>query len=97
MELYGSRLIEYREKYGKFDQGAAERTYARYIEGTGIDHLRELNYYDRKSLHNLKYFTWVEQQGKTVEEAGGMVIAADSWMAPRIAALDEQAPSCSGT
>ena len=22
---------------------------------------------DRKAIHNLKYFTWVEQQGKTVE------------------------------
>lgn len=25
-------------------------------------------YYDRKRIHNLKYFTWVEQQGKTYEE-----------------------------
>ena len=28
----------------------------------------ELNYYDKKRIHNLKYFTWIEQQGKTVEE-----------------------------
>ena len=28
----------------------------------------ELSYYDRKRMHNLKYFTWIEQQGKTVEE-----------------------------
>jgi cysteine synthase A len=32
------------------------------------DWYRELNYRDRKQLHNLKYFTWVEQQGKTAEE-----------------------------
>jgi hypothetical protein len=36
--------------------------------GTGADHLRELTYADRKALHNFKYFTWVEQQGKTVAE-----------------------------
>ena len=30
--------------------------------------MQELNYYDRKRIHNLKYFTWVEQQGKNVEE-----------------------------
>ena len=30
--------------------------------------MKELNYYDRKAIHNLKYFTWVEQQGKNVEE-----------------------------
>ena len=28
----------------------------------------ELSYYDRKRIHNLKYYTWVEQQGKTKEE-----------------------------
>ena len=30
--------------------------------------MRELTYPDRKAIHNLKYFTWVEQQGRTVEE-----------------------------
>jgi cysteine synthase len=29
---------------------------------------RELTYFDRKALHNFKYFTWVEQQGKDSEE-----------------------------
>jgi len=28
----------------------------------------ELRYTDRRRIHNLKYFTWVEQQGKTYEE-----------------------------
>ena len=27
----------------------------------------ELRYTDRKRIHNLKYFTWVEQQGKSVQ------------------------------
>jgi hypothetical protein len=30
--------------------------------------MKELRYPERKAIHNLKYFTWVEQQGKTVEE-----------------------------
>ena len=30
--------------------------------------MRELTYADRKALHNFKYFTWVEQQGRTSEE-----------------------------
>ena len=30
--------------------------------------MRELSYHDRKALHNLKYFTWVEQQQRDVEE-----------------------------
>ena len=30
--------------------------------------MRDLGYRDRKMIHNLKYYTWVEQQGKTSEE-----------------------------
>jgi hypothetical protein len=28
----------------------------------------ELRYTDRRRVHNLKYYTWVEQQGKTYDE-----------------------------
>jgi hypothetical protein len=30
--------------------------------------MRELTHPERRALHNLKYFTWVEQQRRTVEE-----------------------------
>ena len=30
--------------------------------------MAELDYYGKKRIHNLKYFTWVEQQGKTYDE-----------------------------
>ena len=36
--------------------------------GLRTDSKAELNYYDRKRVHNLKYYTWVEQQGKTTDE-----------------------------
>ena len=36
------------------------------------DTMAELNYYDRKRVHNLKYYTWVEQQGKTSEELNAL-------------------------
>jgi cysteine synthase len=32
------------------------------------DNMLELRYTDRRRVHNLKYYTWVEQQGKTYEE-----------------------------
>jgi len=38
------------------------------LKNQSIDYFKELSYYDKKAIHNLKYFTWVEQQGKTVEE-----------------------------
>ncbi len=30
--------------------------------------MRELSYYDKRKIHNLKYFTWIEQQGKELTE-----------------------------
>ena len=42
--------------------------FERRLLGVTTDHMRELTYPDRKAMHNLKYFTWVEQQGRTVEE-----------------------------
>ena len=68
MELYGSRLAEERELHGPYSATSAAVDYERYLLGAGIDHMLELGYWDRRRLHNLKYFTWVEQQGKTVEE-----------------------------
>ena len=40
----------------------------RRLLGSTTDHVRELTYPDRRALHNLKYFTWVEQQQRTVED-----------------------------
>ncbi|MCH8880734.1 MAG: pyridoxal-phosphate dependent enzyme [Planctomycetes bacterium] len=68
VDLYQSRLAELRQQHGAYDETTAARHFGRYLEGIGIDHLRELSYHDRKALHNLKYFTWVEQQQRTVED-----------------------------
>jgi cysteine synthase len=68
MDMYQSRIDELHQEHGAYNQSMAGRHFERYVRGIGIDHMRELNYYDRKSLHNFKYFTWVEQQGKTVAE-----------------------------
>jgi cysteine synthase len=68
MELYASRLEEMGEEYGPLKAEDAVAISARYLDGTTTDHMRELTYFDRKCLHHFKYFTWVEQQGKTSEE-----------------------------
>jgi cysteine synthase len=78
MDLYESRRQELRDERGPYSRERAARDYSRYLEGVGIDHLHELNYYDQKRLHNLKYFTWVEQQGKTSEELAELW-EPDSW------------------
>jgi cysteine synthase A len=68
MELYSSRLQELRANHGPYESHLADQHFGRYLQGVTTDHLRELNYPDRKALHNFKYFTWVEQQGRSADE-----------------------------
>ena len=68
VELYESRLKELHDAFGQYHRDDAIRDYAGVLEGQKTDYFRELNYLDRKTIHNLKYYTWVEQQGKTYEE-----------------------------
>ncbi|MDO8733707.1 MAG: pyridoxal-5-phosphate-dependent protein subunit beta, partial [Elusimicrobiota bacterium] len=67
-DMYKSRLKELEQERGKYSEEYAIVDLKKCLQGIGVDWIKELNYYDRKALHNLKYFTWVEQQGKTVEE-----------------------------
>ena len=64
----GMHLKELEEKQGKFSLMEAARVHAAALMHQGIDNALELTYYERLRVHNLKYYTWVEQQGKTYEE-----------------------------
>ena len=79
MEMYQSRLVELREERGEFTSLDAAASFSRYMLGAGIDYVQELSYYDRKRVHNLKYYTWVEQQGKTYEEIQAQWYDPDYW------------------
>jgi len=68
MEMYGSRLTEEREKHGEYSVQNAAVDFEARLMGLDSDGVMELSYYDKKRMHNLKYFTWIEQLGKTVEE-----------------------------
>ena len=67
-DMYRSRLAELTEQLGEYDAKAAAFDYALHLMGLKTDCMAELGYYDRKRVHNLKYYTWVEQQGKTTQE-----------------------------
>jgi cysteine synthase A len=68
MELYQSRLRELRQERGPYGELDAAGDYRRYLLGCTVDYIEELRYWDRKRIHNLKYYTWVEQQDKTYGE-----------------------------
>jgi len=67
MQLYGSRIQELEDAKGVYSEADAERD-RELLNSTTHDNTKELNYYDKKAIHNLKYFTWIEQQAKELKE-----------------------------
>ncbi len=68
MELYGSRIEELRAERGPYTLTQAAVDHARWLLGASTDHMAELSHWDRRRIHNLKYFTWVEQMGKSADD-----------------------------
>ena len=68
--LYGSEVLKATTRYfgPRFDAVSAGETWGQYLGGAGVDHLMELTHVDRKRIFNLGYFTWVEQQGVSLED-----------------------------
>ncbi|MCI6174064.1 MAG: pyridoxal-5-phosphate-dependent protein subunit beta, partial [Clostridiales bacterium] len=66
--MYESRVKELEEADGAYTREMAAVDFHTHILGEKTDNMQELTYADRKRVHNLKYYTWVEQQGKTSEE-----------------------------
>jgi len=78
MQLYGSRLAELEQERGVYTEFQAQRD-IELLSSITIDYTKELSYYDRKAIHNLKYFTWIEQQGRDVEELNSQWYDHDSY------------------
>jgi hypothetical protein len=61
-------MAEMTAKYGKMDKVAAGARLESIFYGQKTDWIHEGTREMRRQWHNLKYYTWVEQQGKRVEE-----------------------------
>ena len=57
-----------RQQRGAYRTKDAVADQAGPLSHQAVDYFKELTYPDRKAIHNLKYYTWVEQQGKTAQE-----------------------------
>lgn len=77
-EMYGSRLEELTEEKGAYTREDAVRDFD-LLQNITYDHTKELTYQDKKAIHNLKYYTWVEQQGKTVDEINAQWYDKNYW------------------
>lgn len=78
-DMYKSRIAELQAQFGEYGERRANIDWERYLLGAGTDNMRELSYYDRKQIHNLKYFTWVEQQGRSSEDLNQLWRDPDIW------------------
>ncbi len=67
-DMYLSRIAELTAERGAYTQLQAAKDFEKCIFGQQTDNMRELNYQDQKAVHNLKYYTWVEQQAKDSED-----------------------------
>jgi cysteine synthase len=77
--MYTSRLDEMNDGLGKYSTAQAAIDWNVSFKEQKINNLKELTYHDKKAIHNLKYFTWVEQQGKDVEELNAQWYDENYW------------------
>jgi cysteine synthase len=68
IDRYYSVMGSMTECYGKMDGAEAVHRVNSIVKEAKLDWIREGDHFSRTCWHNLKYYTWVEQQGKTVEE-----------------------------
>jgi cysteine synthase len=68
MDLYQSRLKQLDDERGPYTEHQAAIDYDSCLMALTTDHMLELTYREKKRIHNMKYFTWIEQWGKEVKE-----------------------------
>lgn len=70
--MYQSRIQELNDQYGAYDIHEAALDHHLHMLGLKTDNLLELTYTERKRIHNLKYYTWVEQQARDVQDLNAL-------------------------
>ncbi len=80
-DMYKSRIEELREAKGDYNRIQAAKDYETCLIAQKTDYLKELTFVDRKTIHNLKYYTWIEQQAKELEDLNQLWYDRDIWPA----------------
>ncbi|MBN1427817.1 MAG: pyridoxal-phosphate dependent enzyme [Anaerolineae bacterium] len=68
IDRYYSVMSWLEQAEGKMDEAMAVGRVESTFRGQKLDYIQEGDRLARERWHNLKYYTWVEQQGKTVDE-----------------------------
>jgi len=80
IDRYHSVMNDLNKKFGKMDKTEAKVRFVSIFEKQKLDFIQEGTYQRRKRWFNLKYYTWVEQQGKTIEELNAQK-SQEYWLA----------------
>jgi hypothetical protein len=67
-DRYYSEMDKLRAREGGLDEAAAVGRLEGIFHAQKTDWVQDGTHHNRERWHNLKYYTWVEQQGKTVQE-----------------------------
>lgn len=69
-DMYATELTRAEKSLasGHFDKLTAAEVYGRRMLGTSTDHMIELDRFGRERMFNLGYYTWVEQQGVSLDD-----------------------------
>ncbi|RLD10893.1 MAG: pyridoxal-5-phosphate-dependent protein subunit beta [Chlamydiae bacterium] len=78
-DMYKSRVCELNDERGNYSEIQAKIDFDRCILGETTDHMLELRYTDKRRIHNLKYYTWIEQQGKELEDLNQLWYDREIW------------------
>ena len=70
--MYKSRIEELNQMHGPYSEKEAELDHNLHILNLKTDNMEELTYVARKRVHNLKYYTWVEQQGMEISDLNAL-------------------------
>jgi cysteine synthase len=73
IDRYHSVMSEMEQSYGAIDRARGMAYVESIFHGARTDWIKDGTPDVRRQWHNLKYFTWVEQQGKSVEELDAQI------------------------
>jgi cysteine synthase A len=91
IDRYHSVMEQMNQTYGAMDEVEAAVRLVSVFRGQKLDWIEEGTRRTRNQWHNLKYYTWVEQQDKTVEELNAQR-GQEYWEAQqaRVADIDQK-------
>ncbi len=96
-EMYGSRMEEMEVERGRaYNEIDSAIDHNRSVLGLRTDSMEELTYQGKKRIHNLKYYTWIEQQKYDLDELNAQWYDYDNYwgklhkMGPELDKLIEQ-------